>query len=233
MSIENRFVAQLDDVLEEYEREAAFINEPNGGYAAARSSTRFLTRARAVIERIAGPGSAYRDQCDDVLSENAVEAWKASRLVGVLESLRADVAAGYLEAVSQLIHGEVFGDFLDMAEHLQHEGYKDAAAVVAGSALEAHLRTLCDQAGIERESNGRVHKADRMNADLARSGVYSGIDQKNVTSWLGLRNDAAHGNYESYTADQVRLLVASVRDFISPASRVTPLTRASSRWRAP
>lgn len=215
MPVESRYVQQLDDVLGEYEREAASINRPSGGHATARSSTRFLTRARAVIERIAGTGSAYRDQCDDILSEHAVEAWKASRLVGVLESLRVDVSAGYIESVSQLIHGEVFSDFLDMADHLHGEGYKDAAAVVAGSALEAHLRALCDQNEIERESNGRAHKADRMNSDLAREDAYSGVDQKNVTSWLGLRNDAAHGNYDSYTSEQVRLLIASVRDFIS------------------
>jgi hypothetical protein len=46
---------------------------------------------------------------------------------------------------------------------------------------------------------GRVHKND----------------QKQVTAWAGLRNDAAHGNYGNYTDEQVKLMVAGIRDFIS------------------
>lgn len=214
MGFADTFLAQLDDVLGQYARDSRQIESSDFG-ASARASSAFLTRARAVIERVAGPTSPYREQCNDILAENAVESWKATRMLGVLESLRADVAAGYLESVTQLIRGEVFADFLEMAEHLCQEGYKDAAAVVAGGVLESHLRSLCSPASVTFETEGRRHKADRVNADLAKAGVYSSLDQKSVTGWLGLRNDAAHGDYGSYSADQVRLLIASVRDFIT------------------
>ena len=36
-----------------------------------------------------------------------------------------------------------------MAEYLLHEGYKDSAAVIAGSTLESHLRALCNKNGID------------------------------------------------------------------------------------
>jgi len=103
----------------------------------------------------------------------------------VLESLRADASLGYLQSQRELIHGELFGDFLEMAEHLLDEGYKDAAAVIAGSSLEAHLRQLCQKSGIptETKSGGGVtpKRADRLNADLAGAEAYSKLDQKNVT----------------------------------------------------
>jgi len=86
--------------------------------------------------------------------------------MGVLESLRADVEMGYLRSQRELLHGELFGDFLEMAQHLLDEGYKDAAAVIAGSTLEAHLRQPCVKSGVsvEFESNSSVtpKKAERL-----------------------------------------------------------------------
>ena len=103
----------------------------------------------------------------------------------MLESLRADASLGYLQSQRELIHGELFGDFLEMAEHLLDEGYKDAATVIAGSSLEPHLRQLCQKSGIptETKSGGGVtpKRADRLNADLAGAEAYSKLDQKNVT----------------------------------------------------
>jgi len=54
-----------------------------------------------------------------------------------------------------------------------------------------------------------------LNADLATSGVYGKLDQKNVTAWLDLRNKAAHGHYNEYTKEQVALLLNAVRDFVT------------------
>ena len=61
---------------------------------------------------------------------------------------------------------------------------------------------------------GKSKKADTLNADLAKAGVYNKLEQKNVTAWLGLRNDAAHGHFQNYDASQVALLIQSVRDFL-------------------
>ena len=47
-----------------------------------------------------------------------------------------------------LAQAEVFADFLDMAEHLLGEGYKDAAAVILGAVLEDTLRKLADAYGV-------------------------------------------------------------------------------------
>ena len=132
----------------------------------------------------------------------------------MLQALRADYAAGYLRTLEELIHADLFGDFLDMAKHLVGNGYKDAAAVVGGSSLEAHLRQLASKAGVPTEDDdGRPLKTDRLNSSLA-NGTYGKGDQKSVTAWLDLRNDAAHGYYERYDDQQVRLMLDGVRDFL-------------------
>lgn len=178
-----------------------------------------ITRSIAAIERASGRDSAYSRQVKDILTRNTYDFDKLSMIIGVVQSLATDIQAGYLSSASELIRGEVFGDFLEMASHLLDEGYKDAAAVIAGTALEAHIRQLCVKNSIPVEvSTARgvqPKKANSMNSDLAGIETISKLDQKNVTAWLDLRNKAAHGRYSEYTKDQVGLMIAGVRDFIT------------------
>jgi hypothetical protein len=52
----------------------------------------------------------------------------AKYVAGVLAALRAAYASGNLTTVSELIHADLFSNFIQMAEHLLSEGYKDPAA---------------------------------------------------------------------------------------------------------
>jgi len=180
---------------------------------------RLTAMARAAIGRVAGEQSQYAKHADRILEGGMYDAGKAVQLVGGVQALLADVQAGRLAGIGQLVRGELFGDFLEMARYLLDEGYKDPAAVIAGSALEAHLRVLCQNASIDTEvaSAGEVRrkKADRLNAELTKADVYSKLDQKNVTAWLDLRNKAAHGEYDQYTKEQVSLMVDGIRDFFT------------------
>ena len=155
-----------------------------------------------------------------ILSRTDQYDWaKLSMVMGVVDALRADLEAGYLHTLPELIHAELFGDFLEMADHLLEEGYRDAAAVLAGGTLESHIRQLCYAHGVSVESSTatgpRPKKAEQLNSDLAHQGAISKIDSKNVTAWLGLRNSAAHAKYADYSQEQVRILVTAVRDFIT------------------
>ena len=205
---------------------AAIISE----YDAARSQTKqryagdvlddtqvveLRTRCIAAIERASSPASAYRLQVEESRNSDAHDWVRLAREVGIARALLSDVRNGYLKSVEELLHGEIFGDYLEMAAHLLDNGYKDAAAVVTGSTLEVHIRKMCEKHNINVEHDGRTKKADQLNGELSKQGVYSKLDQKNVTAWLGLRNDAAHGNYSAYTKDQVSLLLQSIQDFIT------------------
>lgn len=177
---------------------------------------KLVTLCSATVQRLAPVGSSYSATIDA-----SVAKWEAHHhmilpaAVGSLEALRADYEAGHLASLPELIHAELFADFLEMANHLLDGGYKDAAAVIAGSALEGHLRQLADKTGIPAtDSEGKPLNADRLNADLAKAQAYEKTDQKAVTAWLGLRNDAAHGKYEKYEAGQVGPMIAGIRDFI-------------------
>ena len=87
--------------------------------------------------------------------------------------------------------------------------------MLAGSTLEVHLKKLCNKNGVNIISNGKSKKAESLNAELKTGGVYALFEQKNITAWLDLRNSAAHGKYSEYDKDQVRLLIANIRDFLT------------------
>lgn len=213
-------LAHLDGVIQEYEtirNSIEDINQFTDMQFRQDEVHGFLSKAIAAIERIAGQNSTYAKQGRTILSEGVgYPTEKIPALAGVVKSLRNDLDKEYLRSVTELIHGDVFGDFLEMADHLLNEGYKDAAAVLGGGVLEEHLRQLCNNNSISvLQASGAAKKADQMNADLAAKGVYSKLDQKNVTAWLDLRNKAAHGKYTEYTKEQVALFIQSIRDFIS------------------
>ncbi len=122
---------------------------------------------------------------------------------------------GYLAKVTELVHADLFSDFLDMADYLLESGYKDPAAVIVRSVLEEHMRKLATKNSLSiLKPDGSAKKADSLNAELVGIGAYSKLDQKRITAWLDLRNKAAHGHYSEYVREQVTLMLDGVRDFL-------------------
>ncbi len=138
---------------------------------------------------------------------------------GILKAVKNEIDGGWAFTVKGLISAEIFSNFLEMAEYLLTEGYKDPAAVMAGSVLEEHLRQLCIKNSIPIESikDGKPipKKADLINSQLASANIYNKLDQKSITSWLDLRNKAAHGQYSEYTKEQVVFMLQGITNFIS------------------
>ncbi|TKJ30090.1 MAG: hypothetical protein CEE40_06055, partial [Chloroflexi bacterium B3_Chlor] len=181
----------------------------------------FMAGGMATMRRVAGdksefsrPAARALEELDPVFMSEAVP-----YVAGGLRALRNAVASGYLVSLQELVHAEVFGDFLKMAGYLLEEGYKDPAAVLTGGVLEGHLRKICVKHELpidvpDKRGVPRPKKAESMNADLGRKPVYSKLDQKSVTAWLDLRNKAAHGHYDEYTHQQVELMLQGVTDFL-------------------
>jgi hypothetical protein len=129
--------------------------------------TRFVTRARAAIHRVAGNPSVYVTQCEEIIETNAGMPGVTGRnLMGVLESLRADVEMGYLRSQRELLHGELLGDFLEMAQHLLDEGTRTRPPSLLGARWKPISGSCCVKSGVpvELESNSSVtpKKAERL-----------------------------------------------------------------------
>ncbi|WP_311240601.1 MULTISPECIES: hypothetical protein [unclassified Xanthomonas] len=128
-------------------------------------------------------------------------------LRAVFLAAREDFEGGYLIPLRNLVQAEIADSELDQARVLQKSGYVSAAAVVAGVVLETTLRTLCDSHGIPHG------KLDRMNAELAKAGQYNALMQKRITALAAIRNSAAHGKPEEFTAADVAAMVEDIERF--------------------
>ncbi len=171
------------------------------------------SRLTAAIRRYTVAGNSYRDELDNVISREHQPGWRVPHLLGILTALHDDYRAGHMRTVEELVHADLFSDFLDMAQELQAKGFKDPAAVLTGSVLEEHLRKLADKSSVAvTDSEAKPRKAEALNNDLAA--VYGKGEQKQVTAWLDLRNDAAHAHYDNYDHARVALMIQGVRDFL-------------------
>ena len=219
-NFEKQLIDQIESILNDYEKQEV----PSSGGLSGKGERvvqSFITRCFSAIERVGGKTSPYYIRAKEMMetSSRYIESIKLSRLIGILEGLLNDLRGGYLSSYTEIVHADIFADYLEMASYLLEEGYKDPAAVIAGSTLEEHLRKLCLKHNIEVEiiKNDKYYhkKASVMNVGLVKAKVYSKLDQKNVTAWLDLRNKAAHGQYEQYNNQQVELLIKGIREFLA------------------
>lgn len=210
-----QLLVQINSVLESYE---LWDISTSGGHAdgSAMETNRIRVRLHAVVERVAPHGSAYWNEAISIASDPEWSGNLAPRFAAVLFAVRDDIEAGWLATVEELIHADTFTDFLDMAHELLEKGYKDPAAVLAGSVLESHLRGLCAKHDIATLSEGgQGKKAETINADLRKADVYPSSRQKQVITWQDIRNRAAHGEFDKFADQEVKLMIMGIRDFIA------------------
>ena len=126
--------------------------------------------------------------------------------------MHADIENGYLRKTVNIISAEVFGDFLEMAQHLLDEGYKNPAASLAGAVLEDGLRRVTRNNYITVTDGDGIAS---LRQKCAAKKVFNKLVSDQITAWTTLRNSAAHGKFEDYTAQQVGSMLSDVRSFLA------------------
>ncbi|MGW1334541.1 hypothetical protein ACWD7B_09695 [Streptomyces rubiginosohelvolus] len=210
MAIED-MVKQLDELTSKAE---TLLMRRDWSHGSSEDATAKIlaNRLEAAVIRLTQKDSVYSQQAKR--NQGGVSRYRLQHLLQVAISLRDDLQAGWTESVVELVHADTYSDFLEMAEALLAKGYKDAAAVITGTSLEVHIRALCVKNGVTTAVAGKPKKATTMNADLKKAGVYDGLQEKEVTAWMGLRNSAARGDYGDYDHAQVRRLLDGVQAFM-------------------
>src|SRR5579862_4321004 len=125
--------------------QAALKNCHVGGFGTLTLNSQDFAALRAAglafIEYTFGRDHSYYGEFDKKL-DNSYE-YNGEYALGILTAIQSQIKGGWIETTKGLVTAEVFADFLEMAEHLLEQQYKDAAAVLVGGVLEEHLRQLC------------------------------------------------------------------------------------------
>lgn len=137
--------------------------------------------------------------------------------IGILKALKEDLELGYLTRVRDLVSAEIFTDFIEMAQHLLDNNYKDPAASLVGAVLENGLRQMALKHTIDVKSGDDIGS---LNTKLADKGVYNRLIQKEIQAWKAIRDSADHGKFEDYKTEQVKAMLEGVKRFLTENLRI-------------
>lgn len=173
---------------------------------------RFRTEALNLVRRVCGKGSDHHGELVRLTQDKnaAKNPYYLTHCLGVVEAAQRDFEGDLLFDLRALVTAELLGDFLDQAEYLVGEGYHVPAASLAGAVLEDTLRKLCARHEVPFVEKTKI---DRLNADLAKAGIYNTLVQKRITALADIRNNADHGRFDEFTKDDVVDMVKWARKF--------------------
>lgn len=141
----------------------------------------------------------------------------------VLKAIRDDFVHGFLDDLAEQIEAEIASDYMGQAERLLSEGQSGKydhvpAAVLAGATLEHALRKLCERQTPKiatAKPNGQPLTLDPLIVALKKSDAVKQTEAAQLSAWAHIRNKAAHGEFDQFDRQQVALMVAGIRDFLS------------------
>ena len=152
----------------------------------------------------------YRGEFEDCCKRTLEDDVKQG--IAVLRSAKEDIEGGYLQKVEAIVSASVFSDFLEMAEHLLGNNYKDPAASLIGAVLEDGLRRICVNNTLPVKAGDNISS---LNQKIADNEVYNRLQQREIEVWNKLRDYADHGRFDQYESDNVKDMLAGVQKFLS------------------
>jgi len=165
-----------------------------------------FVEARQFIRAVAGPRSEFFQTLNRYEGQSST--WLRIYAQGALTALINHVENGLFEAEDfrSQIRADVVSGYLEMAAEILQgkDQHPAAAAMIIGASLEQFLRQWVEeepevQDAVKKPSIGAFAQA------LRKHGHISKQDLKDITSWAGYRNDAAHGRFDDVD-DRKRIL---------------------------
>jgi hypothetical protein len=166
------------------------------------------------LRTYAGPKSAFYLEAKEV---NGLDEYQAQQLASVLTAFIDHLENGLLSDISpeRRAQLDVVSDFLEQSETLlTTRGFHPAAAaVVIGATLEEFLRGWMESVPL---SLGNRKSSLQAYADVLRDAeLLTKQDVKDIVSWAGIRNHAAHGEWEEVSDPaRVPLMLEGVNLFM-------------------
>ncbi len=167
------------------------------------------------LKRYAGTNSAFLEIAKS--AQNFNNEYGSKLLIGTLNSFIEYIEAGLLNDISpeRKAQLDVVSDFLEQAHNLlQTKGIHPAApAVIIGATLEEFLRTWIEAENLSL--GNRKPSLDSYSQILREADFITKQDVKDLIAWGGVRNHAAHGEWEEVSdKKRISLMLEGVNLFM-------------------
>jgi hypothetical protein len=179
-------------------------------------------RARAItaldfLERFAGKDSQWVTSGRDIFDKNGHSMETGARALGdVLRAWADQVEAGIItipQAEAQGVRAIASTDLMEQVRKLNEDKDVSPAApiVLAGAALEIALRSAVEELGLELPAK---HSISAYSGCLRAARLLSPQDVKDIEQMGGLRNSAAHGDFDTLSHERAGLIEQQVNHFL-------------------
>jgi len=161
------------------------------------------------LNTYAGPKNEFLHLVKEYNPRNYIDHENSSQYISsILRSFKDYLLAGLHSEITpeRRAQLDVVSDFLEQAQTLlDGSGFHPAAPVILiGASLEEFLRTWVEAEGLTM--GGKKPGLDAYAKILKEAELISKQDVKDITSWAGLRNHAAHGEWDEVD-DKKRVLL--------------------------
>ena len=182
-----------------------------------------LTEAKEFLRVHAGEKTAFYTQINE-LKAGMQTTYVLQRVTEILEAFIRYVESGLLQGTSiqRKVQIDVVSDFLVQVQGLldSKDVHPAAPTVVIGAALEEFLRNWVEEASLvlgDRKPSIDAYKNVLREADLITK-----QDAKDITAWSGLRNYAAHGEWEEVSdKGRIGLMLEGVNLFMRKYTKIS------------
>jgi len=131
--------------------------------------------------------------------------------LGVLTSLKEELERGFVTEVANIISADLLTSISDQAVILINAGYKDAAAVYCRVMVETSLKKICDKHNLEYPIKTNINRVAEI---LRKNNKITQIEWRQIQSWADIGNSAAHGEFDKYSINDVKLMIDNINYFI-------------------
>lgn len=190
--------------------------------AGGNLDTEARIHARAIaaldfLERFAGKDSQWVTRGHGVFDKNIHSMATGARALGdVLRAWADQVEAGIITVPQAEAHGVravASTDLMEQVQTLNQDKDVSPAApiVLAGAVLEIVLRSAVEELGLQLPAR---HSISAYTGCLRAAGMLSRQDVKDVEQMGGLRNAAAHGDFDVLSRERAGLMEQQVNQFL-------------------
>lgn len=139
-------------------------------------------------------------------------------ITGMMRGMLREIATGKLNHVVHMIEKEGIEDLLAQADELLITEGKDItgynlAAMCVSITLEHAIRKLCEREGLIPK-NGKWRPLGTLLDSLKENNVLHEHQLNQLEVWRNIRNDVAHGQFDSFNRSDVEGMIAGVKRFV-------------------
>lgn len=174
-----------------------------------------FTATKEFFRVYVGEKSSYYEELDklDKVSDSLVEGRTINLINSYITYLNNGLTSNLTE--SRRIQIDTVSDYLEQADRIlrTNDLHPAAACIIIGASLEEFLRTWVESENISLGNS--KPSLDSYAKALREKELINKQDYKDITSWAGLRNHAAHGEWVQVSdKNKIELMLQGVNLFM-------------------